>query len=414
MELLPTEIMDQILSFVVELFSPKPSYRMPCLSEGKPKHILTTSAAKCQLAALRLTGRVFYRSASVLLFQALTVGGHSPDSLERLERLSHSPQAACVRHLSFAFYHPELYTQSKPANLADDIRYLQQLQLGFNDCLSRFPGLREIVFSQPCCEPAPCDRDRYLDIVARTLRDVELPSLSEVHLHLEHAHSLRHILDAISSSSQPRTNDNLPRLRHLVLYTPGLNYDTIAQGSPSPEAATAAATQSHAARVLRLLGLAPNLETLTLTTWVMGLDTAVLPSLRLRALCLLGVEIPSKCLLRFLEALHNTLRSISFTHVCLRSGTWATVLTGMCSLPHLLQLNLECNGYSSSRAGFSLFHHMNGLVTTSPYDLPALGALYRHISRNRIAAGRQPLMATPTEHNFSIHQELLTCVKRVS
>ncbi|OJJ96066.1 hypothetical protein ASPACDRAFT_47424 [Aspergillus aculeatus ATCC 16872] len=155
-----------------------------------------------------------------------------------------------------------------------------------------------------------------------TLHDVELPCLSELHLHLEYAHYLRRVLDAICSSSQPRTNDNLPRLRHLVLYAPGLNYDNIAQESPEPEAAAAAAAQSHAARVLCLLGLAPNLETLTLTSWFLRLDTAILPSLQLRALCLLGVKISSKWLLRFLEALYNTLQSISFTHVRLCSGTW--------------------------------------------------------------------------------------------
>ncbi|PYI36086.1 hypothetical protein BP00DRAFT_442094 [Aspergillus indologenus CBS 114.80] len=412
LELLPTEIMDQILSFVVQLFLPKPHESMSCLNRGNPKRVLaTTTPARQQLAALRLAGRVFYRSASALLFQACIVDSHCSYSLERLDRLSHSPYAACVRYLRFESNYLAYYGQASRAALNDNIRYIQYT---INNCLSRFQGLQEIVFDEPNTGLSSVDIEQYLDTVAGTLRDVELPNLSSLHLRPMYTHYLRRILDAIFYSSQDRANNNLSRLRHLILHAPHFVDDNeLAQELPEPTAA--AATPPHAVRVLHLLELAPNLETLTIIARLLHIGTAVLPSsLRLRTLSLSWIEISSDALLRLLEAVKDTLRSISFTEVHLRSGTWATVLTRMCFLPSLLQLYLKSNGYlwngtTSFLVGLS---EESELETRSPYDRPALGVLYRHISSNRVAAGLRPLMATPTEHYPSIHKELLTRVRR--
>ncbi|PYI24504.1 hypothetical protein BO99DRAFT_428150 [Aspergillus violaceofuscus CBS 115571] len=239
LKLLPTEIMDQILSFVVQLFLPKPHESMSCLNRGNPKRVLaTTTPARQQLAALRLAGRVFYRSA-------LTLPGLYP-----------------------------YYGQASPAALNDNIRYIRYT---INDCLSRFQGLQEIVFDEPNTGLPSVDIEQYLDTVAGTLRDVELPNLSRLHLRLIYTHYLRRILDAVFSSSQARANNNLSRLRHLILHAPHfVDVNDLAQALPEPTAA--AATQPNAVQVLRLLELAPNLETLTIIARSLHLGTVVLPS----------------------------------------------------------------------------------------------------------------------------------------
>lgn len=273
------------------------------------------------------------------------------------------------------------------------------------DLLVKFSNLAALEFEEPPSSLPQVQRIVYMDTVASVLRYVPLPSLTELEVKFPITHDFGRFFPNHPSSLQIPIGDIMKRLRHLGLYVCAYTNqrDQRFWRKPILPEYAALPNDTYAFQLFRMVELAPNLKSLAMHS-VNILDIDVLAfqsSPSLRSLYLGGVSISSNVLLLLLNQSAKKIKYINFWLVKLKSGTWQQVLLHMCTLPLLLDINIDYSGYSPTGSS----SHLAGRLPPSPeyrpnietensFDLPALGVLQRQVNSNRIATGFQPFPDT--------------------
>lgn len=319
-------------------------------------------------------------------------------------KLSKSPYAVYVRQIDFGFQETGSESTAYTAAL-----YIEDLFGCLSSCLIKFFNLAALEFHEPPLGLSQEQRRAYMDAVSSTLRYVPLSNLRELELKFPLTYDFGRFFPTQTSSVQIPIEDVTQSLRHLGLYS--CEYTNTRDQRywlkpVSPENA-ALPNNVYATRMLRMIEIAPNLQSLAIHSLdVLDIDFLAFPSsLCLRCLDLGGVSISCNNLLSLINQSIHSIRYINFSLVKLNSGTWRQVLVRMCQLPYLLDIIIDASGYSltgtSSDLALGLLPERDcpqDIETIDSFDVPALGNLQRHVNSNRIAFGLQPFPETDYRH----------------
>jgi len=330
-----------------------------------------------ELAKLRFVCKVFCRSASIWLFRHIDARPNASNtipSLERLERISKSPYAVHVRVIDFGFY----------TTLPRDITaYVEDLKSLLPPCLIRFPNLKALNFGEAPGYLTRLEKGLYYDALVSILQYIPLPNLTELEVKSGITQDFARFFPTQPDPLRISMGKVMERLRHLGIFTlsyPDVRDPRVTLGLSGPERATLP-DSTHTFHLFRMVELAPNLESLAIRCIeILNLDrVAFSHSLRLRSLYLGRVLVSSTTLLSLFSQSASKMRYISFWYVKLNSGTWREVLSQMCNLPKLLDVHIDCSGYSASGSSSHLAHTSIGselpesIESVESSDLEALG-----------------------------------------
>ncbi|KAJ6035962.1 hypothetical protein N7540_000241 [Penicillium herquei] len=245
--------------------------------------------------------------------------------------------------------------------------------------------------------------------VISILRYVPLPNLSELEVRFPITHDFGGFFPNRINSLQIPIEDILQHLRYLELCVCAYTNSADQRHWQTPVLPEYAALPNgtYTPHLFRMIENAPKLESLTLSSVnILDIDFISFPStLCLQSLHLGGVSISSHVLLSFINLSAHKIKYISFWLVKLKSGTWQQVLLQLCKLPRLLDINIDCGGYtltgSSSHLADRLLpspEYRPNIETLHHLDLAALGSLQWRVNSNRIAMGLQPFPDTDYRH----------------
>ncbi|RYP59224.1 hypothetical protein DL769_008633 [Monosporascus sp. CRB-8-3] len=427
MLLLPPEIYDAI-TILVE--GPRPFDNRYALRHDE-KYDDRPREARKRLSILRLVNRPFCRSASIRLFRCIraTISGSFVSSdrwpLARLRELCASPSCApLVRRLEVGYHyfdHPgpdEWEPGSRYQLYAEDAARLLPV------CLAALPNLEVLDVrgpsfpslglgaagsagsaAPPTSSLVEVPMRLFTDAVVSALRYVTLPRLAELNLRLAVTHEFGAFFPEHSTPCRIPIGDVMRRLRHLeisisdfterdsrVTVRNDASLSALAGVHPNPDSA------SLPLRLIELAAMAGSLESLS----VRGSDILDIDALRLgdgaslRHLGLTRVSVSAENMLHILEQSRYSLRGVRLTHVALNAGMWRDVLAALATFPLLCYFSVDSGGYSRSGASGHLVAPLpvrggDGYIrSTEQADHDALGALQRHVIRNRKEAGLLP------------------------
>ncbi|RYO93391.1 hypothetical protein DL766_000781 [Monosporascus sp. MC13-8B] len=429
MLLLPPELYDAI-TVLVE--GPRPFDNRYALRHDERYDDRPREARK-RLSILRLVNRPFCRSASIRLFRCVraTISGSFASTdrwpLARLRELCASPSCApLVRRLEVGYHyfdHPgpdEWEPGSRYQLYAEDAARLLPV------CLAALPNLEVLDVRGPsfpslnlrAAGPAGSATPptsslveepmrMFTGAVVSALRYVPLPRLAELNLRLAVTHEFGAFFPEHTTPCRIPVDDVVRRLRHLEIsisdFTERDSRVTVRDDTSLSALAGVHPNPESAALPLRLVELAAageNLESLS----IRGSDILDLGALRLgdggaprlRHLGLTRVAASAENLLRMVEPCRYSLRSVRLTRVELDAGTWRDVLSMLATFPHLCYFSVDAGGYSRSGASGHLVAPLpvrggGGYIrSVEQADHDALGALQRHVIRNRKEAGLLP------------------------
>ncbi|RYP63494.1 hypothetical protein DL771_009239 [Monosporascus sp. 5C6A] len=424
MLLLPPELYDAI-TILVE--GPRPFDDRYALRRDE-KYDDRPREARKRLSILRLVNRPFCQSASIRLFRCIraTISGSSVSTdrwpLVRLRELCASPSCApLVRRLEVGYHyfdHPgpdEWEPGSRYRLYAEDVARLLPV------CLAALPNLEVLDVRGPSfpslnlgpagsAAPPPSSlvevpMRTFTDAVVSALRYVPLPHLAELNLRLAVTHEFGAFFPEHTTPCHIPVGDVMRRLRHLEIsisdFTERDSRVTVRNDASLSALAGVHPNPDSAALPLRLVELATtagNLESLS----IRGSDILDLDALRpgdglsLRHLGLTRVSASAENMLRVLEQSRYSLRGLRLTHVELNAGTWRDVLAALATFPVLRYFSVDSGGYSRSGASGHLAAPLpvrgwgSYIRSVEQADIDALGALQRHVIRNRKRAGLLP------------------------
>jgi hypothetical protein len=159
---------------------------------------------------------------------------------------------------------------------------------------------------------------------------------------------------------------------------------------------------AHAAHLLRLVELAPNLTALQISsTDVPPFKTIHFsPALRLTSLCLVRIVITFDHFRALIDQCKDHLKHIKLFFVQLHSGTWHAVLTQLRQLPHLIDVSINSCGYPATGPNA----HLVGILpepddpeppeTMNFVDYEGLYELREFVNANRVTLGLDPFERT--------------------
>jgi hypothetical protein len=315
-------------------------------------------------------------------------------------KLSKSPYATYVYQIDFGF--------EKSLSSNADI-YIEDLKECHPSLLVKFTNLKALEFHEPPSSLPQAQKTAYMNTVISILRYVPLPNLTELVIKFPITYDFSRFFPSRINSLQIPIEDVVKHLRHLGLsvcaFTDSAD-SRYRQTSIVPEYA-ALPNNIYAPHLFRMVESASNLESLILSSVnILDIDIIAFPSsLCLQSLYLGGVSISSPNLLALINQSAHKIKYVNFCLLKLQSGTWQEVLLQMCELPHLLDINIDCSGYSLTGSSSHLADRLPpipgycpNIETMHDLDLNALGNLQWRVNSNRISIGLQPFSDTDYRH----------------
>jgi hypothetical protein len=240
--------------------------------------------------------------------------------------------------------------------------------------------------------------------IITALRYVILPRLEGLELIFPIAHDFGYFFPSHSTPLHIPMEDLLRGLKYLSLYVTAYT-KVLGQRywkTPVLPAHAALPNDLHAAHLLRLVELAPNLAALRIgSTDVLPFYTVHFsPALRLTSLCLSLVLITFDHFRALIDQCKDHLKHIDLYLVQLQSGTWHTVLTQLRQLPHLIDVSINSCGYPATGPNAHLVgilpepDNPKPLETLNFADYDGLDELREFVNANRVALGLDPFERT--------------------
>ncbi|RAL11844.1 protease inhibitor [Aspergillus homomorphus CBS 101889] len=348
------------------------------------------------LISLRLVSRNFCAAASRHLFKHIkaSIGssGRGRNPLQRFAEISRSKYAAHVCHLETGY---------GQWGLGQDIQDLAGL---LSPCLARLSNLRVLKFGASCESLTRDHEGTAIKAIVNALRYVNLPYLEGLELYFPIAHDFGYFFPNHSTPLRIPMEDLLHGLKYLALHVTAFTKELGQRYLKTPVLPAHAALPNdlHAAHLLRLVELAPNLEAL----WISSTDVLPFytihfsPALHLTSLCLSRVLITFDHFHALIDQCKDSLKHIELSLVQLHSGTWYMVLTQLRQLPHLIDFSINSCGYPATGPNA----HLVGLLparddpepleTMNSADYDGLWELRDFVNASRIALGLDPFECT--------------------
>ncbi|RAK80008.1 protease inhibitor [Aspergillus fijiensis CBS 313.89] len=402
---IPVEICDMIVDHVATLVDEQ-DYSFRDLFP----HALERETRSC-LISLRLVSRNFCASASRHMFKhiiaSLSSSRGNRNLLQRVAEISESKYAADVHLLEVG---RDRWGSNSCSSLGHDIQDLAGL---LSPCLARLANLRVLKFRASCQlstrdheEPAITrDHERTaIEAVVAALRYVNLPCLEGLELFFPLAHDFGDFFPIHSTPLHIPMKDLLHGLKFLALHLTAYTKELGQRYWKTDVLPTHAALPNdlHAAHLLRLVELAPNLQALSISSTDILPFYAIhfSPALHLTSLCLSRVLITFDHFRALIEQCKDNLKHIELSLVQLHSGTWHAVLTQFRQLPHLIDFSINSCGYPATGPNAHLADMPpepdapEPLETMNSADYDGLGELKEFVNTNRTALGLDPFDRT--------------------
>ncbi|KAK8009475.1 hypothetical protein PG991_012026 [Apiospora marii] len=316
------------------------------------------------LASLRLFNEICCRCATPVFFgrvDAVTWNG-ALKGISRLQHISTSRHADCVRRVDFGIVSPSDLPDSELSRHAEHVAGL------LPPFLARLPNLTALGFVYSSADTRILQP--VLGALSVALLDLHLPNLQELHINYPVAHDLARLLQG-----EPRTSRNsiaqvFLGLRHLGIHLTESKGQV--QWYPSQRPRYDAPLNSECVgNVIELVALAENLQSLDMGSCEgVDLDSLAVPrSWRLRSLRLQGVTLSPRTLMRLIRGSRDTLESVLLFEVGFESGTWEQVLQAAARMepPRLFNFQMTICFYSEEGSSAELTLGVDGPVE---YDDP--------------------------------------------
>ncbi|KAJ0413041.1 hypothetical protein BJY00DRAFT_306601 [Aspergillus carlsbadensis] len=317
------------------------------------------------------------------------VRGRNP--LQKMVKIARSRYAGHVRHLETGY--------SGSASPGQDIQDLAGL---LSPCLGQLTDLRVLRF-RASCDSLPREQEGIaIRAIITALRYVVLPRLEGLELFLPIAHDFRFFFPSHCTPLQIPMEDILRGLKYLALHVTAYTTEDGQRYWVTPVLPAHAALPNdiHAAQLLRLVELAPNLSALQIrSTDILPFHPIHFsPSLRLTSLCLARVVITLDHFHALTTQCREHLRHIELSLVKLHSGgTWHALLTHLAAqLPRLVDVVIDSCGYPATGPNAHLASILpepddpRALETINFADYGGLDALRDRVNANRVASGLEP------------------------
>ncbi|KAL4880270.1 hypothetical protein BJY04DRAFT_228584 [Aspergillus karnatakaensis] len=265
---------------------------------------------------------------------------HAKPELMSLRLVSRDFCAAASRHLSEYATHVR-YLKIGPDSFGlydgPSLGQVEDLAGLLSPCLAHLSDLRILRFRASCSSLTRLQEETAIETITTALRYVVLPHLEGLELFFPLTHDFRHFFPSNPTPLHIPMEDILRRLRYLAL---------------------------HVAAFLK------------------SSDSVLITFDHFRAL---------------VDQCKGHLEYIKLTLMQLHSGTWQSVLTQLCQLPHLIDFYIKSCGYPATGPNAHLCDMLPepdnpvDLETKNSADDHALEELRKFINANRVAMGRDPL-----------------------
>ncbi|KAL3429770.1 hypothetical protein BDV09DRAFT_189831 [Aspergillus tetrazonus] len=325
-------------------------------------------SARSELMTLRLVSRNFCAAASRHLFKHIVAPTDSSirgrNSLQRLVEISRSKYAAHVRHLETGYCRGASY---RSPSLGQDIQDLAGL---LSPCLANSSS-ESLTREQ---------EGTAIKAIVSALRYVTLPRLEGLELFFPVAHDFKCFFPSGSTSLHIPMENILRRLKYLRLRVTAYTQEREQRYWKTPVLPAHAALPNdlHAAHLLRLVELAPNLTALGIgSTDVLPFEIIRFsPALRLTSLCLVRILITFDHFRALIDQCKDHLKHIEL-YVCINSCGYPA--TGPNA--HLVGILPEPD-------------NPEPLETMNCADYEGLYELKKFVNANRVTLGLDPFEST--------------------
>jgi hypothetical protein len=359
-------------------------------------------SARSELKTLRLVSRNFCAAASSHLFKHIVAPADSSirgrNSLQRLAEISRSKYSAHVRHLETGYCRWPSYHSTSFGQDIQDLAGLLSL------CLAQLSNLRVLKFRASSESLTREQESTAIRAIVSTLRYVALPRLEGLELFFPVAHDFKCFFSSGSTSLHIPMENILRRLKYLGLHVTAYTQERGQRywGTPVLPAHAALPNDLHAAHLLRLVELAPNLTALHIgSTDVLPFGIIRFsPALRLTSLRLVRILIRFDHFRALIDQCKDHLKHIELCLVQLQSGTWHAVLTQLRQLPYLIDVCINSCGYPATGPNA----HLAGILpepddpkpleTMNFADHEGLYELKEFVNANRVTLGLDPFEST--------------------
>lgn len=240
--------------------------------------------------------------------------------------------------------------------------------------------------------------------IVSALRYVTLPRLEGLELFFPVAHDFKCFFLSGSTSLHIPMENILCRLKYLRLRVTAYTQEREQRYWKTPVLPAHAALPNdlHAAHLLRLVELAPNLTALDIgSTDILPFEIIRFsPALRLTSLCLVRILITFDHFCALIDQCKDYLKHIELCLVQLHSGTWHAVLTPLRQLPYLIDVCINSCGYPATGPNAHLVGILpepddpEPLETMNFADYEGLFELKKFVNANRVNLGLDPFGST--------------------
>lgn len=356
--------------------------------EVRPRRSLHR-AERQSLQKCRLVSKAYCLAASPFLFRSVKAA--SSQALSKILALSKSKYAPCVREITIS-----LSASLTAVDTNED--YLNDLHVILPICIRNLPSLRTLSIAQS--ESSAVDssekmRQISLGATQSTLRYGLFPKLEKLDLRLGLAYDFGKL--ARSGSAVKRTTfwrpfkEVMSQLHHLhvqILDNSG-RFGEPYSSTPASRSQSLFPNANHAKDFFAFVEMATRLESLSIScTHVLDMDVLSIVDLRqLHVLVLARITVSMEKLRGLIIQNRSTIRTLNFCQLELKTGTWESLFSSSCSLPHLKHLYIISCCYIKSSPHFAVYESSldipDDIETVHYEDYKALRDLERHVMRVR-------------------------------
>ncbi|KAJ5889429.1 hypothetical protein N7504_010239 [Penicillium tannophilum] len=301
------------------------------------------------LAALRLVNKVFKATASRWLFRHLNAKSKREDppktsplkSVLKLLKVNE-----CAKHIRFiGFGMDSICTRT-------NTRYVQDLRKYLIIILEDTPHITGLEFHEPSSLLPREQTVEYMETVAYSLRWVPLRDLKKLVVKLPITYDFGRFYPEEPNFFHISIDEIMHRLQDVELHVCHLTHLEGPHSTAIPFSTELSTflNGAHASSVFKLLENAKNLDRLTIKS-VNTLEMVNFEwpsSMRLQYLSLEGVVVAPDDLLSVTIQSANALKRVHLRRVQLNTSSWMHVLLEMRKFPHLMDVDLERCGYTST------------------------------------------------------------------
>ncbi|KAJ5560395.1 hypothetical protein N7513_002794 [Penicillium frequentans] len=342
---IPVEILDEICFHIWA----EGHQDTPCQLADEWSKTRLMALGRRDLAVLRLVNKAFKAAASRWLFRHLNAKSKREDPpttspLKSVIKLLKFNE--CAMHIRFIDFGMDSICART------NTRYVQDLRKYLIIILEDTPHISGLEFHEPSSLLPREHALEYMGIVAYSLRWVPLRDLKKLVVKLPITYDFGRFYPEEPNFFHISIDEIMHRLQDLELHVCHLTHLEGPHSTAIPFSTEFSTfpNGAHASSVFKLLDNAKNLDRLTIKS-VNTLDMVHFEwpsSMRLQYLSLEGIAVAPDDLLSVIIQSANALKRVHLRRVQLKSSTWMLVLLEMRKYPHLLDVDLERCGYTST------------------------------------------------------------------